>query len=327
MPANLPPDYFAAEKRYREARKPQEKIDRLHEMLALMPKHKGTDHLQGDIKRRIAKLQAQSQKKTATTRSSGFDHIPREGAGQAVLVGPPNSGKSTLLNQLTNARSDVADFPFSTFRPIQGMMQYEDIQIQLVDLPPVSERYAEPWLYNIIRLADLVLLVVDLSSAQTESVLQTCRDSLEQHKILLRERGERTPQGPIAVKSALLVGAKCDIAETERQTLSLVGDNGQAIPFVNVSAGEELENLKKAILQALRVIRIYTKTPGKQSDLDKPYILDVGSTVLDAARAIHKDLAETMRFARIWGKDKYDGQRIERESILSDGDILEIHTR
>ena len=329
MPANLPPDYFAAEKRYREAGTPQEKVEILREMLAIMPKHKGTDHLQGDLKRKIAKLQSQAQKKHATSRSSGLDHIPREGAGQAVLVGAPNSGKSSILTSLTNAQSDVAEYPFSTFKPVQGMMAYEDVQVQLVDLPPVSSVYTESWLFNIVRLADLDLLVVDLSvDHPEEQVFETC-GILEEHKVFLKREGESKPQGSVAVKPTLLVGTKTDMVQAIGKTKALRLTYGKDFPLVLLSIRNEtnVDGFKKEIFKGMKVIRVYTKIPGKKADMDKPYVLPVGTTVQEAAMTIHKELAEMMTFARLWGSDKYDGQRIERDHVMEDGDIIEIHTR
>lgn len=329
MPANLTPDYYAAEKRLREASSIQDKIDILREMLAIMPKHKGTEHLQGDLKRRIAKLNSQAQKKGGTARRSGLDHIPREGAGQVALVGSPNSGKSSILSSVTNAQSEVADYPFSTYKPVQGMMPFDDIQIQLVDLPPVSEIYSESWLFNIIRLADLVLLIVDLSvDFPEEQVLET-NCILETHKVKLIREGDRRPQGAIAMKSTILVGTKADCRgakERAERLESIYGDDFSQI-YISVKNRSNVETFKKVVFQGIRVIRVYTKIPGKKADIGNPYVLPAGCTVIEAARAIHKDMVDTMKFARIWGSEKYDGQRVERDHVMEDGDVIEIHTR
>ena len=329
MPANLPPDYYAAERRYRQAGTPDEKITILREMLAIMPKHKGTEHLQGDLKRKIAKLQSQAQKKHATSRTSGLDHIRPEGAGQVVLVGLPNSGKSSILTNLTNAHSEVADYPFSTFKPIQGMMAYEDIQFQLVDLPPVSSKYTESWVYNVLRLADLVLLVIDLSAEDpAEQVFEIC-GLLEDHKILLRSEGESRPQGPVAVKSTLLAGTKADVDHARSKAEVLKETYGQELPivFFSIQNMTNVDQLKTSIFIGMNIIRVYTKIPGKIVDMANPYVLPVGTTVQEAAKSIHKELADSMKFARLWGSDRYAGQRIERDHVMSDREILEIHTR
>ena len=329
MPANLPPDYYAAERRLRATSDVSEKIQILKEMLAIMPKHKGTEHLQGDLKRKIAKLQSQAQKKHVQGKSSGLDYIPREGAGQAVLVGPPNSGKSSILNQLTHAHSQVAEFPFSTFKPVQGMMDFEDVQIQLIDMPPLSRNYTEYWMFNIIRLADLVLFVIDLSNnVLIDQITEVCA-LLEEHKIMLRKEGEGRPQGALAVKSAMLIGMKQDIGidEIKKEDIDvIVGDQLPSF-YGSTKSDEDMQNIRKNIYNAMSIIRVYTKTPGKKADYEKPYILPVGSTVIDAAGMIHKDLLKTMKYARIWGSEKYEGQRVDRLHELEDKDVLEIHTR
>ena len=328
MPANLPPDYYAAERRFRQASTPEEKINVLREMLAIMPKHKGTEHLQGDLKRKIAKLNVHAQKKQATSRSSGYDHIPREGAGQVAMVGPPNSGKSSILNALTNAQSKVESFPYSTFKPVQGMIPYEDINIQLVDLPPVSERYTESWVFNIVRLADVILLVVDLAGDMPDQRMMETLSILQTHKIELSSEGEAKPQGPTAVKKTLICGTKLDLSSADHGKNSLkekFGDRFMTL-WISILEGVHIESFKTHLYEALDVIRVYTKIPGKKPDMSTPFILRSGSTVLEAANTIHKDLLKSMKYARLWGSEKYQGQRVERDHQLIDKDILEIHS-
>jgi len=329
MPANLPPDYYAAEKRYRQAETYEQKIECLREMLAIMPKHKGTEHLQGDLKRKIAKLNSQSQKKHVKAKSAGLDHIPNEGAGQAVLVGAPNTGKSSLLNYFTNAKSEVAEFPFSTYRPVCGMMPFEDIGIQLVDIPPISPNYRESWMFNIIRMADVVLLLADLSDPKSKSQLQEVIQILENHHILLKKNGESRPQGQIAVKTTLFVGTKSDEKDNAIDEGALRNLLDPSIPFLNVSLLKEdqLDVFKRSIFLSMDIIRVYTKIPGKPADYEKPYLLKHGATVQEAAEIIHKELSDSMTFARIWGSEKYDGQRVERDHKLEDRDVIEIHTK
>lgn len=327
MPANLPPDYYAAERRYRETGDVQEKIGILREMLAIMPKHKGTEHLQGDLKRKIAKLQSQSQRKQVRGSGPSLDHIPREGAGQVVLVGMPNSGKSSMLTMLTHAHSDVADYPYSTFKPIPGMMPFEDIQIQLIDIPPVSPRYTESWVFNIVRLADLVLVLVDLSADQFEDHLSEIFSLLEEHKISLCREGESKPQGTIARKSTLLVGTKTDDPLSLKNVKKFQSVHGVDFPvcLFSVHDSTKVDLLKEAIFKGLRIVRIYTKTPGEKIKYDQPYVLPLGATVFQGALEIHKELAERMKYARLWGSDRYNGQRVERDYVIRDRDVIEIH--
>ena len=327
MPANLPPNYYAAEKRLREESDPKVKVTILKEMLAVMPKHKGTEHLQGELKKKISKFSSLSQKKSVTQQTQSLDNIPREGVGQACLVGLPNSGKSSLISYFTNAESKAARYPFSTFKPVLGMMQYKDVNIQLIDLPPISPEYNEQYVYNIIRLADLVILLIDLSAADISTDYTLINDLLAQHNIFLKEMGDKRPQGAEAYKTTLLVGTKHDKANFTSDPLKKI--NTKNIPGFYLSLNNDYgtKQFAEIVFNRLNIIRVYTKTPGQKKDFDRPYILDKGATVIDAARAIHKELAENMKYARIWGGNKYDGQRVDREYVLNDGDIIEIHNK
>ncbi len=328
MPANLPPNYYAAEKRYREESDPNEKVKILKEMLAIMPKHKGTEHLQGELKKKISKFSSLAQKKSTTKHTVSLDNIPREGVGQAVLVGLPNTGKSSLINYFTNVNSRTANYPFSTFKPFQGMMEYEDINIQLIDLPPISVEYDEQFIYNIIRLTDLVIVLLDLSSSDIKADYKLIREILNEHNIFLTRDGERRPQGTEAYKSTLIIGTKYDIAHFSPKDINSVIIE-KDIPIISLSIEENygIEKFVETVFNRLEIIRIYTKAPGQKKDFGKPYILHKGANVYDAAKAIHKELAENMKYARIWSSNKYDGQRVDREYILNDGDIIEIHNK
>jgi len=332
MPANLPPHYFKAEERFRQAETPEEKIKALREMFAIMPKHKGTDHLQADIKRRIAQLTREAQRKAHIGRAASKDHIEREGAGQAVLVGVPNSGKSALVAGVTRARPKVAEYPFSTFDPLPGMMPFEDIQIQLVDLPPLSETYTPSWVFNIIRTADLVLVTVDLSSSPEtegpeEQVLTVMGVLEDAHILLTGEDVEEDFSASMLSKKALFIGTKSDADGTEERLRALretYGEEFRIVP-VSVQTGAYVEEMKRAIFESLNLVRIYTKAPRKKPDMETPYILPRGSTVLDVAGAIHRDFVARLKFARIWGSEKYQGQQVQRDHIVEDGDVIEVH--
>ena len=185
MPANLTPQYMSAEQRFKQASTHEEKITCLEEMLRVIPKHKGTDKLQADLKRRLSKLRQEAQKAAATHRGYTLS-VEVEGAGQIVLVGPPNVGKSTLLGALTKATPEVADYPFTTRRPMPGMMPFENVQLQLVDMPPISHEYMEPWMSQITRNADAMLLVVDLGDPAVLDTVELLSDVLQEWKILAR---------------------------------------------------------------------------------------------------------------------------------------------
>ena len=162
MPANLPPQYFEAEKRYRAAKDPEDKIEALQAMLAIMPKHKGTDKLHAELRRKIAKFSQETERKYATARRAGF-YIKREGAGQVILTGFTNVGKSQILAALTKATPEVAVYPFTTKIPMIGMIKFEDVQIQLVDTPPIGHKEIRVLFANTLRGTDLIAIVIDLS--------------------------------------------------------------------------------------------------------------------------------------------------------------------
>lgn len=329
MPANLTPQYLDAEKRLRQAKTAAEKISALEDMLALIPKHKGTEKMQADLKRRLSKAREEAQKKGKAGARGNTYHVPREGAGQVVLLGPPNSGKSTLLAVLTNATPDITDYPFSTRKPLPGMMDFENVKVQLVDLPPIAPEWTEGWVYALIRNADLVLVIVDLASDEVFEQVEQIGRVLSTHKIRLTRRasGENPQEGEIA-KRTLLVGNKEDVEGAKERGAFLTELHAAEFPVLTVSAasGNNLETLRRALYDGLGVLRVYTKSPGKKPELDAPFVLKQGATMLDVAEAVHKDIAAALKFARVWGGDKFDGQRVTRDYVVQDGDVIELHT-
>lgn len=323
MPANLPPQYYDAEKRFRAARTPEDKIEALETMLAIMPRHKGTDHLYGDLRRRIAKLTEEAERKGATSRVSFY--IRKEGAGQVALVGLPNSGKSQLLAAVTDALPEIADYPFTTKTPNIGMMKFENIQIQIIDTPPVTGRDSRVWLNNVARNADLIATVVDLSknpAEQVESILQ----ELESVAIMSTNASPENLVGR-RPKKMIIIGNKSDLDTSKGNWLQLKKRYGSSFPMsvVSAAAGDNLPDFKQGVFQALEIIRVHTKSPGKKADLTDPIILKSGSTVKDAAEDVHKDFKAKLKYAVVWGSGKFDGQRVSQEHVLKDNDIIELH--
>ncbi len=324
MPANLTPEFLKARKRLRQAKEPEEKLAILEEMLRTIPKHKGTDHMQADIKRRIAKLRdGQSQSKRG--KSSGHDHIPREGAGQVALIGPPNTGKSNLVTSLTNAKPEVAEYPFSTLVPIPGMMAFEDISIQLLDLPPITPEYTEPWVYNLIRGCDLGLVVLDASDGELiVDELAELRGLLEEKHLQLVVEAEEEAEERIREIPTQIVLNKADIADGTEELIA-------RMPFpassVCAATGHGLDGLRRIVFDALKIVRVYTKMPGKKPDMTEPYTLPQGSTALDAVGTVHRDFVERLKYVRIWGSGRFDGQQVPADHLLEDGDIVEIHLK
>lgn len=325
MPANLPPQYFEAEKRYRSAKEPEEKITALQTMLAIMPRHKGTDKLHAELRRKIAKFTQEAERKSATARRTGFDIKP-EGAGQVMLVGPANVGKSQLLASVTEALPEIAEYPFTTQTPIPGMMRFEDIQIQLVDTPPIGHKDVRILLANPLRSADLIAIVIDLSQepiGQVEAALQ----GLSEARIEPLTDGAAHPTPGSYPRKMIVVANKNDVAGADRKLEAVRSRYGRRFLILAVSArnGNGLDDFKKAVYQQLDIIRVYTKTPGSKADLADPMILAKGSTIEEAAEDLHKDFRQNLKYAVVWGSGKYNGQRVSKGHVLQDGDIVEFH--
>ena len=327
MPANLTPQYLDAELKFKQAKTTPEKIKALEIMMAIIPKHKGTERLRGQLKSRMAKLKEELQKRPAVGKAEQAYNIKREGAAQVVLLGLPNSGKSSLLSQITHASSEVADYPFTTQRPIPGMMKFENLQIQLVDTPPVQSDHIEPGFPNLIRNADGLLLLIDLTE-----------DPIFQMEILLEELNEMrikvvgkgphpSPDVGWASLRALLVGNKCEVKDAMEAYRRFEDHFRDFFPILPISAegGMNLDELRKEIYQILNIVRVYTKTPGKEPDLTEPVILKKGSTVEEVALSVHKDFVAKLRYAKVWGSGKFDGQRVKRNDVVNEGDVIELH--
>ena len=337
MPTNVSPEYKKAEEAYRNAREPKERLDCLREMLRTIPKHKGTDHLQADIKSRIKQLSEELAGPKKGGRRSGPTHvIHREGAAQLSLIGPPNAGKSSLHVRLTGSRSDIGPYPYSTHLPVPGMLPFEDIHFQLVDLPPVSAEFLEPWMVNALQPSDGVLLVIDLSDPECLEQVPTILDRLAEKKVFLTpawpglpaESEEASSEDPFAMQlPTLLVANKSDLDPDPDEVRVLEELLGLRFPALTVSAetGEGLEAIGRFLFDALQVVRVYTKTPGKPADTDKPFTVRSGGTVHDVARLVHKDIARGLKFARIWGAEVYDGQQVGPDHRVTDGDLVELH--
>jgi ribosome-interacting GTPase 1 len=324
MPANLPPQYYDAEKRYRAARTPEDKIEALETMLAIMPRHKGTDHLYGDLRRRIAKLTEEAERKAATSRTSFY--IRREGAGQVALVGLPNTGKSQLLAAVTDALPEIGDYPFTTKTPNIGMMKFENIQIQLVDTPPVTGKESRVWLNNVARNADIIAIMVDLSNSPVQQV-ETTLQELENIGIVPVSNNITEANIGKRQRKMLIMANKNDLENSGASAKQLNSQYSTQFPVISISAseGNNIEVLKSGIFKALDIIRVHTKSPGQKSDLTDPIILKRGSTVKEAAEEIHKDFKSKLKYAVVWGSGKFDGQRVSQEHVLKDNDIIELH--
>jgi uncharacterized protein len=331
MPTNLPPEYANAEKRFREAQTPVEKVACLEEMISIVPKHKGTDKLRADLRRQLSRLkdEAQAARKKAGGHASAFN-IDREGAGQAMLMGAANTGKSALVKALTNADPEVSPTPFSTWKPTPGMMPFEDIQIQLVDTPPLDGEYIEPVLFDLARRTDIVLLVVDLQVDPLQQ-LEISLDVLEKHRLVPLQRQEEWSGDPRTVfKPFLVLANKCDDESMDEVyelfcelCHDLRGGDCEHIP-ISAASGRYFNIFKRLIYERLGILRVYAKPPGKDPDLERPFVLKQGSTVIELAAMVHRDFYENLKSARVWGSSAFDGQMVTRDYVLKEGDIVEL---
>ncbi|HUV89505.1 MAG TPA: GTPase [Anaerolineae bacterium] len=326
MPTNLPPECLEAEQRYRAAKSAEEKAATLEAWLSTIPKHKGTDRLRADLRRRLSKLKAASQTSKSTGKQPSAFHIGREGAGQVVLVGPTNVGKSALVAALTNATPEVADYPFTTWTPTPGMMPVEDVQIQLIDTPPLNREAVEPELIDLIRRSDLILLVVDLQTYPIEQLEDTIA-FLQGHRIVPRHLQERyTESGGMTFIPLLVLVNKNDDESSDDDLEVLHELLGDEWPLLPVSAVTErnLDRLRQAVFERLEIMRIYSKPPGKEPDLSAPFVLKKGSTVAELAGQVHQDFLKNLKSARVWGSAAYDGQMVGRDHVLQDRDVVEL---
>jgi len=329
MPANLTPEYERAERRYRQAASDQERLAALQEMLSAIPKHKGTEKMQADLKRRLSQLRKEEQKPAHAKGPDPF-HIPRGGAGQVVLVGPPNTGKSSLLAATTNAEAKVADYPFTTLAPQPGMWHKDDVQIQLVDTPPLTAEHIPAGLMGTLRNSDVVTLVAEAGAAALDQVELTLA-VLKAHGLTLRSvPRHELPPADTSRRPGLVVVNKAELAAPEalKDLVALYAppaEHAFKVLAVSAHSRQGLDELFKALWELLGLIRVYTKEPGRPPDLHKPFTVPRGATLADLARQIHRDLPERMRFARLWGHSRFDGQQVHKTEPLKDRDVVGIH--
>lgn len=339
MPANLSPEYKKAEQAFRAANGERERLDCLKEMLRTIPKHKGTEHLQADIKSRIKQLSEElAGPRKGAARTGPVHAIRPEGAAQIALIGAPNAGKSSLHAKLTGSRADVGPYPLTTHEPMPGMCPYEDIHFQLVDLPAVSPEYAPNWLVNALQPADAALLVIDIADPGCTEQVQFVTGLLDEKKVTLTgawpadhaARGEHDAEDPFRIYlPTLLIANKIDLNRQREDIGVLLELTGLDVPALATSTVTEegLDEVAPLLFRRLQIVRVYTKSPGKPAEMDKPFCVRGGATVLDVARLVHKDIASSLKYARAWGGDVFDGQQVGPEHVLADRDVIELHMR
>lgn len=330
MPANLTPMYHKAERDYRRAQTLLEQFECLQLMLKLLPKHKGTDKLQAEIRARISDARKLLLKQQNAPKSSVGPKFPRQGAGRIVILGAPNSGKSRLLSELTDANPEVAEFPFTTIHPSPGMMPIQGLQVQLIDTPAVTEGSLLPWQLNLVRTADAVVLTIDGSNDDAPLETATVIKELSQRKTVLSDRTgfDESDFSIVNVRTLLIATRTKNDCEDWPIRLQFLKEQAQ-IPFdvlpVDWEDKEQASRVKDAVFDQLNVLRVFTRKPGEEPDLQTPLAVASDATVLDLALQIHEDLAETLQYARLWRDQQHDGQTVGADYALRDQDVVELH--
>jgi ribosome-interacting GTPase 1 len=329
MAVNLPPQYHDAEAEYKKARTPEEKLAALRKMWVILPKHKASEKVQAILKTKISEVTDEVETaRTGAKKAHASYRIPRQGAGTVVFLGGPNAGKSSLLRRLTNATPEVAPYPFTTREPIPGMMDWEDVRVQLIDLPPITADFYEPHITDFARNADATALIVDLGDDDGPFAAETVIDRLKERNIHLVGNTPDVEEDPAVFHlRTLLVANKVD-AEGASDRLDILKEMiGDRIPILTVSAdrGDGLEELRNRLFRILGIMRIYAKPPGKPPDKAAPFTIPDGGTVHDFAEKVHSDLAEALKSAKVWGSAQFDGQTVKRDHVLQDKDVVELH--
>ena len=304
MPVNAGQEYFNAERKYLAARTKEEKIVALQEMIKTLPKHKGSEHQLSELKHRLAKLKKEAEVARKSGKSKPKFSIRKEGAATICLIGVTNCGKSSLLNALTNAHAEVADYPYTTKLPEVGMMQYKDVQLQIIEIPSNFDKE----MLSLLEMADECVAMIDATQdidAQREEMLKILNDAFD-----------------VVEKPYFFIATKCD--SHDAKLMKIRGHYG----YLEVSAGfgQNLEELKELMWKNLDLIRVYTKEPGKPKVV--PAIaLRKGASVKEVARQIHKDFLKNFNFARIFNSTKFSGKTVGLDYRVDDEDVVEIHIK
>ena len=301
MPTNVPPQYRDAEQRFREAVSVQGKIAALQEMLQIMPKHKGTDHLKAQLRARLSKLMSDLETSSGGKggRTEQFS-LPKEGAGRSTLIRPTNVGKALLLSSATGAKTKVGSYELSTQEPIPGMYPYNDIYIQMVDTPPIDNIATQSRLYGLLRTSDIFVFVADLTNNPVDQTENSFKE-LEEWGFKLLEKGQYTDEDDqFTSKPTIIVCNKADIPGALDNYEYMETHYGGKFPLIMASAHEEvgLDELAEELFTSLKIIRIYTKSPRERLEdftNENPVVLPNGSTVGEAAQQVHKELSHGLK--------------------------------
>jgi len=302
MPINAGYEYYNAEKVYLEAKTLPEKILALEELIKVAPKHKSSENLLKELRTRLRKLKEKQEKskKIGKPTKKGI----RKEHFQCVLLGLPNSGKSSLLAKLTNARPKISPYSFTTSYPEIGTMDYQGVKAQIIDLPSIGSESLDQ---GMINTADCLLIVIEnLSDLQKTSTY------------LAKANG-----------SKIIILNKSDILSNEEKRKLEATLKSKKLPGILVSTvtNQNIEQLKELIFKQMHVIRIYTKEPGKPSTKE-PIVMSENSTVRNVAESILKGFSSKIKETKITGpSSKFPNQIVSLSHICKDLDIIEFHTR
>jgi ribosome-interacting GTPase 1 len=329
MAVNLTPQYLEAEAEYKRAQTAEERLECLKRMWALVPKHKASEKLQAELKTKLSAAREEVEHDKKHGKKGGVSHkIPRQGAGQVMLLGGPNAGKSRILTRLTRATSEVAPYPFTTREPHAGMMDWEDVRVQLIDTPPITADFLEGYLSSMVRAADTAVLVVDLGDDEGPFAAETVINRLAEVKTILVAQPPADNPDPSIHHTRTLVAANKSAAPGAADRLEIVREMFAArfpIVVLDAESGAGLEDFRNTVYRMLNMIRVYSKKPGKPPDMAAPFSCPAGSTVLQMAELVHRDFADKLKSARIWGTGVFDGQTVTRDHVLHDKDVVELH--
>ena len=384
MPTNIPPEAWVKFEEYRKAKTPEEKLRKLQEFYALMPKHKGTEKMEKFLRRKMSELREEIERRRTRKARRGVGlFVEKRGAAQVVLLGFTNSGRSTVLSLLTNAKPQVSPNPFTTVsKPEEGMLEFRGTQIHMVEAPPVIREGG-----HLTRLAlglagnsDVIGFVVD-GSADPVTDLRDLLSLVEEGGIkvgrregsvrIVRTRGVDSPivrrrgvivdgteadvrellesyglnrviveidgrvtladveealLGEKRYKPALVFVTRCDL--TQEGLKAVEAEFGGLMPVVPISPSSppDREALGETVLRLAGLIRVFTKPVGRKEPSERALILEKGSTVADAAKAIHEHLYERFKYAKVWSQRlPYSPMRVGLDFELEDGDVIEIH--
>jgi len=329
MAVNLPPQYHDAEAEYKKAANAEERLVALKKMWTILPKHKASEKLQADLKTKLSEAREDVEKEKKAPKKGGGQtfKFQRQGAGQYVILGAPNAGKSSLLRKFTRATPEVAPYPFTTREPSIGIMEWEDIRIQLIDTPPVTVDVMEPFVGEIVRAASAAILMIDLADDDAPFTAQAVIDQLAGVKKNLVAEVPPDGEPNIFYQRTFIVANKIDAedADTRLEIVKEIFEQRFPMLVTSLERGDGLQELRNQLFSFLRVMRIYTKEPGKPPDMTSPFTVPISSSVTEMSGAVHTELPDKLKSARVWGTGVFDGQSVGREHILHDKDVVELH--